>query len=162
MKKHLSTRQLDKILSNTDLSDLNTHMGGCRSVAVGIGKVVQNSGIVAPTDENNSIIHAFIKVEDSLFEADGLAYKQEEDVVDMIHKYNPFDSERYRPEHFPMRNLTTCKNSTQNTFRTKTVDQYLLDDYVIRYSNVENAPCQDRLSTEVANRVKSTIKDHQN
>jgi hypothetical protein len=161
MKADLSTRQLDKVLSNTNLSDLNTHMGGCRSVVVGIGNVVQNSGIVAPTDENNSIIHAFIKVEGSLFEADGLAYRQEDDVVHMIHRYNPFDSKRYRPEHFPMRNLTTGEDSLQDTHSTKTVDQYLLEEYVIRYPDVENTPNEDRISTEVANRVQSTIKNYQ-
>lgn len=79
----------------------------------------------------------------------------------MIHKYNPFDSKRYRPEHFPMLNLTTGRNSLQDTNGIKTIDEYLLEEYIVRYPDVEDVPHQDSISNEVANRVQSTIEDHQ-
>ena len=148
MKYNLQVEELDKIVSKTDFSDLNTHLGGCRSVAVGIGQVVENEGIVAPLDEEESIIHAFVKVNGALFDADGLAYKDSSNIVRMVHEYNPFESECYKPKHFPMRSLMDDE-----------IDDFLLREYVVEYKDESEAPNNDELSSEVAERIRTTVEN---
>jgi hypothetical protein len=144
-----SHKEIDEILNKTDLSGINTHIGGCTSAVAAIGDVFQNEGYVIPIDEDEQIIHAFIRIDGKLYDSDGIQYKDPSEIVNVVHKYNPFDSKRYQPKHFPLQAL---RNKQE-------VDQYLLDNYVSEYEKTEQLPIIPKIRSEVKKRIKETINN---
>lgn len=141
----LSRKELGRLLEEMDFSDLNTHLGGCTGVAVGIDRVVSNcDGFVMPTDEDGTVIHAFAEVDGALFDAGGMRYEQKSDVVNMVHSYNPFDSERYKPIHFPNRFLDGKEE----------VDEYLMKEYVATAESENEIAYMNDVADEVEDRVR--------
>lgn len=149
MKYDLTPTQLELVLRNCDFSDLNTHMGGCTSFVAGVADVVTYDRFVIPKNEDKETIHAFIEVEGQLFDSGGLQYENTKDVVNVVHSYNPFNSQNYRPEHFPNKNFTNKLD----------IDEYLWDEYVLMYNDINELVIIDDIKSEVSNRVEQKIKD---
>jgi hypothetical protein len=149
MEYDLTADRLNEVLQKTDFSDLNTHIGGCTSVVAGISEVVESDGFVIPTNEDEEIIHAFIKVDGKLFDSNGLQYSNQKEVVNIVHNYNPFDSSKYKPEHFPLKSFSSVSE----------IDEYLWYEFVNEHDSYGEFPVILDIKSEVSNRIKKTIEN---
>lgn len=148
MKNTLTAGELNTVLQKIDFSDLNTHRGGCTSAVAGINEVVDNEGFVIPINENKEIIHAFIKVDGQLFDADGVQYTNERDVINIVHNYNPFESPKYKPQHFPLKSFSSQSE----------IDEHLWKEFVIKYDSSEEIPVIPAIKSEVSNRITGQLE----